>query len=108
MIDPTIMCRNHLLGEHAEIHMFIGVIDHGQTVRGYLQRGLLEVHSLYTRHQELVKEMKRRGYNHFSALDEKWKFVDRSGFIDRESNLEELIRRCSKCRKSVEEKSSKS
>lgn len=98
MVDPTIMCRNHLLGEHAEIHMFIGAINQGQSVRGYLQKGLLEVHSLYTRHEELVEEMKRRGYKHFSDLDEKWKFADKSGYIDRKSNLKELIRRCPKCR----------
>jgi hypothetical protein len=27
MVDPRIMCRNHLLGEHAEIHMFVWNID---------------------------------------------------------------------------------
>ncbi len=36
MVDPTIMCRNHLLGEHVEIHMFVGTIDQGQSVRGFL------------------------------------------------------------------------
>jgi hypothetical protein len=108
MVDPAIMCRNHLLGEHVEIHMFVGAIDHGQSVRGYLQKGLLEVHSLYARHEELVKEMNHRGYNHFSDLDEKWKFANKSGFINRESNLKALVRRCPKCRKIVEERSHKS
>jgi hypothetical protein len=42
--------------------------------------------------------MKRRGYKHFSDLDKKWKFADKSGYIDRKSNLEELVRRCPKCR----------
>ena len=104
MVDPTIMCRSHLLGEHAEIHMFIGNFNRGQSVRGYLQNGLLEVHSLYTRHEELVGEMKHRGYKHLSDLDEKWKFADRSGYIDRESSVEELVRRCPKCRMLLEKR----
>jgi hypothetical protein len=98
MVDPTIMCRNHLLGEHAEIHMFIGAINKGMSVKGYLSKGLLEVHNLYTRHEELVAEMERRGYKHLSDLDEKWKIAVKSGSINRKSNLRELVRRCLKCR----------
>lgn len=54
------MCRQHLLGEHVEIHMFVGAISRRQSVKGYVQKDLLEVHSLYFRHRELVEEMKRR------------------------------------------------
>lgn len=77
MVDPRIMCKQHLLGEHAEIQMFIGTISRGKSVRGYLEKGLLEVHSLYARHEELVEEMKRRGYNHSSGIDEKWKNAEK-------------------------------
>ena len=97
MVDPTIMCREHLLGEHAEIHMFVGAIDHGSSVRGYLEKDLLEVHSLYDRHEELVREMKRRNYRHNSEIDEKWKKAERLGSIDRQKNLKQLINRCPKC-----------
>ena len=107
-MDPTIMCRNHLLCEHVEIHMFVGDIDRGQSVKGYLQKGLLEIHSLYTRHKELAKEMKHRGYNHSSGLDKRWKFAGKSGYIDRTGNLEELVKRCPKCRKFVEKRGNKS
>ena len=98
MVDPRIMCRQHLLGEHAEIHMFIGTISRGKSVRGYLEKGLLEVHSLYARHEELVEEMKRRGYNHSSGIDEKWKNAEKRGAIDRKKNLEELLKCCSRCK----------
>ena len=97
MVNPRIMCRQHLLGEHVEIHMFIGTIDGGKSVKGYLEKGLLEVHNLYNRHEELVKEMKRRKYNHFSEVSKKWKFMKKVGIIDKEKNLSELINRCSKC-----------
>jgi len=92
------MCRQHLLGEHVEIHMFIGTINRNKSVKGYLQKGLLEVHNLYARHADLVEEMKRRGYNHCSKVNEKWKFVEDVGAIDREKNVNELVNRCSKCK----------
>ena len=98
MVNPRIMCRQHLLGEHVEIHMFIGTLNRKKSVKGYLQKGLLEVHNLYSRHNELVEEMKRRGYRHHSEVEEKWKTVNMLGFIDRKQNLEELINRCSKCK----------
>jgi hypothetical protein len=98
LVNPKIMCRQHLLGEHVEIHMFIGAISRGQSVKGYLQKGLLEVHSLYFRHGELVEEMKRRNYRHRSDLDEKWRNTEKVGAIDKEKNLEELIKRCPRCK----------
>ena len=98
MVNPRIMCRQHLLGEHAEIHMFVGAIDRDYSVKGYLGRGLLEVHNLYERHKELVKEMKRRDYRHNSEIDKKWKQAEKLGSIDQEKNLKQLLARCSRCR----------
>ena len=92
------MCRQHLLGEHVEIHMFIGTLNRKKSVEGYLQKGFLEVHNLFSRHNELVEEMKRRGYKHNSEVEEKWKTASRLGFIDRKQNLEELINQCLNCR----------
>ena len=98
MVDPQIMCRQHLLGEHVEIHMFVGAISHGRSVRGHLEKGQLEVHSLYARHDELVEEMKRRGYRHCSDVDEKWKSASKLGSIDRKKSFEELLKRCPRCK----------
>jgi len=98
MVNPKIMCRQHLLGEHAEIHMFIGTISRRKSVKGYLEKGLLEVHNLYSRHEELVKEMKRRGYHHHSDVEEKWRTAEELGVIDRDRNLEELVERCPRCK----------
>jgi hypothetical protein len=98
MVNPRIMCRQHLLGEHAEIHMFIGTISRGKSVKGYLEKGLLEVHNLYARHEELAEEMKRRGYHHHSDVEEKWKSAEKLGAIDRKKSLEELVKRCPRCK----------
>jgi hypothetical protein len=99
MVNPRVMCRQHLLGEHAEIHMFIGTISRGKSVKGYLEKGLLEVHNLYSRHEELVEEMKRRGYNHHSEVEKKWKSTEKTGSIDRKKSVDELINRCSNCKR---------
>jgi hypothetical protein len=98
MVDPKILCRNHLLGEHVEIHMFIGTIKKGYSIKGYIKKGLLEVHNLYNRHEELAKEMKRRNYRHNSKIGIKWKQADKQGLINKEKNLKEIIKRCLKCR----------
>jgi hypothetical protein len=98
MVDPQIMCRQHLLGEHVEIHMVVGAISHGRSVKGHLEKGQLEIHSLCARHDELVEEMKRRGYRHCSDLDEKWRTAEKSGNVDKEKSLEELLKRCPRCK----------
>ena len=98
-VNPRIMCRHDLLGEHVEVHMFIWSINRGKSIKGYLDNGLLEVHNLFSRHTNLVAEMKRRGYNHCSDVNKKWKFAEKKGAIDREKSLKELINRCSICKK---------
>lgn len=107
MVDPKMMCRKHLLGEHVEHHMFVGTINKGISVDGYLRDNLLEPLSLVSRHKELVAEMEARGYNHRSELP----VVLLAGLtpaqcgvqIDREASLKELIRRCPECRARYEE-----
>ena len=98
MIEPKIMCKNHLLGEHAEIHMFVWNITRKRSVNGYITKGLLETHNLYCRHEELAEELTRRGYHHNSPLDAKWRLVEHAGSIDRKGNLQELVNRCAKCK----------
>lgn len=95
MVDPMLMCDRHLLGEHFEIHMFVGCLNKGKSVKGYLEKGLLEIQSLKKRHGKLVREMKRRGMKHNSKLIcyYKQKF---GGYIDREVSKKELFTRCVK------------
>jgi len=71
-IPPSRLCRNHLLGEHRELHAIWEVITRGK--KGYSRhpetlrwKGRLK--ALFLRHENLVKELKKRGYRHFSCLD---------------------------------------
>jgi hypothetical protein len=70
-ISPKRLCRNHLLGEHCELHAIWSVLVNGK--KGYSRhpetlrwRGKLK--ALYSRHDALVREMAARGYAHLSPL----------------------------------------
>ncbi|HMK91670.1 MAG TPA: pyrimidine dimer DNA glycosylase/endonuclease V [Thermoleophilia bacterium] len=71
-LDPTCLCRSHLLGEHRELHAVWAILTQGK--RGYANhpetrrwRGKLA--ALYRRHEALVDEMTRRGFRHRTPLD---------------------------------------
>lgn len=106
LVDPKIMCRKHLLGEHVEHHMFAGAINRGTNMTGFLEKNLLEPESLQARHLELVAEMERRGYNHKSSMPDLLldKLGDRKSItVNKSLALAELLRRCSECKQRYEE-----
>lgn len=101
MVEPKYMCNKHLLGEHIEIHMFVGSINKGISMEGYIKNNLLEPSSLIERHDEIVKEMKRRGMNHNTPLPS-IKITNlpehlRDAKINKHEALEELHKRCANC-----------
>jgi Pyrimidine dimer DNA glycosylase len=100
LVDPKLLCRKHLLGEHVESHMFLGTIKKGISVNGYVSTGLFDPAKLYSRHDELVTEMLRRGYGHYSDLEviDISKCTTLKPCIDVEANLRDLFNRCSECR----------
>lgn len=71
-IDPSHLCRNHLLGEHRELHAIWNILT--QDRRGYrshpeTRRWEGRLAALFRRHELLVAEMRRRGFEHRSELD---------------------------------------
>ncbi len=71
-LPPEKLCRNHLLGEHSELHAVWSILTQGK--KGYANhpevvrwRGKLK--ALYAKHDEIVAEMQRRGYRHNSPLE---------------------------------------
>jgi len=91
------MCRQHLLGEHVEIHMLIGAIKKKKNIKGFLKSGLLAPQVAFRRHEELVEEMVRRGYNHKSPLEDVLITEDLNGIIDVAKNRKALKERCDRC-----------
>lgn len=75
-IPPKHLCRKHLLGEHRELHGLWNILTKHKGVGGYSRhpetlRWVGKTKALFLRHEELVKEMKKRGYKHLSPLDKK-------------------------------------
>jgi len=71
-IAPKKLCRNHLLGEHRELHAIWSVLTKNK--KGYSRhpetlRWKGKLAALYVRHTMLIEEMKKRGFNHYSGLD---------------------------------------
>jgi hypothetical protein len=97
MVEPALMCRKHLLGEHVEIHMLVGCINKGKNIHGFLEKGLVEPQSVEKRHAELVREMVRRGYRHNSPLPAH-QVKGMHSIVDWKRSLGELQRRCADCR----------
>lgn len=95
-VDPKLMCRKHLLGEHVEHHMFARCLELGKSLDGYLAGGLVELQTLEQRHEALAAEMLRRGYKHASPLA----VIPAAtgGRVDRARALKELRRRCRECK----------
>lgn len=96
MVDPAVLCDRHLLGEHVETHMFVGSIQKGISMAGYLANRLLNAKDLASRHTALAQEMERRGMRHKSPLPPV--SVDAPSTVDPVANLKELARRCPACR----------
>jgi len=63
-VNPKSLCRKHLLGEHVECHMFLGSLAKNISLKGYIEKGLVEVHNIIKRHDELAIELGSRGYQH--------------------------------------------
>jgi hypothetical protein len=110
MVPPKLLCRKHLLGEHVECHMFIGTIYRRISVDGYIARGLLDPSALWARHDELVRELERRGFAHRSPLPT-WglsvqavtEVLSRRCPIDARASLRELCERCNDCARRTKE-----
>ena len=96
-VPPQSLCRKHLLGEHVELHMFVGAINKNKSLSGFIEKNLVDILQIASRHTILVDEMARRGYNHQSELPEFEYEPEEKGTVDVEANLNELSRRCPDC-----------
>lgn len=70
-LPPAVLCRQHLLGEHRELHAIHSILRNGK--KGYLRhpetlRWVGKLDALRRRHEALVLEMLRRGWQHHTSL----------------------------------------
>lgn len=106
MIKPKLLCKNHLLGEHNEIHKHIASFNKQHKIIGRLIPIIqIEPSSMRIRHDELVDEMLNRKYNHKSpyfmpdiSYLPKWQ---REIKVDKAESIRELYKRCPECKKRI-------
>lgn len=103
MVPTSILCKQHLLGEHLETHMFVGSINKQLKMDGYVKNNCLEIKSLLKRHDDLAIELERRGMKHNSPLPVikditylKEEIIMYT--IDKDKSLKELLNRCTQCK----------
>lgn len=92
-ISPNTLCRQHLLGEHRELHAMWTIITenkkgysfHPETIRW---KGKLK--ALYIRHDLLAHEIESRGYTHKSPLNKR-KAIGKSTQDDFVNTISEQI-----------------
>lgn len=104
-VPTKLMCRQHLLGEHLELHMFVSSYIKGKNLLGFVRNGLLDHSNVFERHEEIVKEMEARGYNHkspiyaFRTFELGLTYSNHPVTLDPEKNLKVLADRCRECRR---------
>ena len=101
LLDPKVMCRQHLLGEHNEHHKFLHNWQKKHSITGRIAVNSIEPGSYKARHDELAAEMLSRGYNHMSPLEQPdFSYLpaeQQAVKVDQELSLELLIERCPEC-----------
>jgi hypothetical protein len=105
-INPKLLCRQHLLGEHNEIHKH----KHNFVKRHKITKRIypivqIEPENMKQRHDDLANEMLERGYNHNSSYDQPdLSYLDdkeRYSKIDLNNSIIDLSNRCPECKKNL-------
>lgn len=103
-IDPSYLCKKHLIGEHGEIHKhrhnFIKKHKITKRISPIVQ---IEPENMQKRHDELANEMIKRGYNHNSPYEQPdisyLPINERYAKIDIINSINDLSNRCPECKK---------
>tara|TARA_R100000458_G_scaffold59951_1_gene73213 strand:+ start:30652 stop:30993 length:342 start_codon:yes stop_codon:yes gene_type:complete len=109
MIDPKKLCRKHLLGEHGELHKFLPSFRKKfQVTKRVSPIVQIELSSYKKRHDDLAKEMVRRGFNHQSPIDElpDFSYLPKAHYnakVDINNSIEDLKERCIECKELLDE-----
>jgi hypothetical protein len=105
-INPKLLCRQHLLGEHNEIHKHRhNFVKHHSIAKRIAPVVQIEPENMMARHDALVEEMLARGYNHNSPYEQPdlshLSHDERYAEIDIYLSIADLINRCPECSKRI-------
>lgn len=106
MVPTEIMCNQHLIGCHKEIHQLVGSLRKKHSIDGYIRNNCVEPLSVITRHNAIVEEMIKRGMNHFSPIIDNNELTTLLEYlpkeqvnyrVDVEASLKDITTRCGMC-----------
>lgn len=105
-VHPKYLCKNHLLGEHGEIHKhrhnFVKRHRISKRIKPIVQ---IEPENMKIRHDQLAEEMVIRNYNHNSPYElpdlSYLSYDERYAKIDINNSLVDLMNRCADCRERI-------
>lgn len=102
MIDPTLLCKQHILGEHHEIHKHRYSFEHEHSFEGYLRDTVtVEPLAMKERHDQLVDYLDNHD-SPYSMPDlsymPEW---HRQAEVDQLESIVTLIIRCEDCREKI-------
>ena len=101
MVDPKVLCDQHLLGEHGELHKFLPTWVKKQRIDRRITDNAMEPKSYKVRHDLIADEMSFRGMNHKSPLEQPdFSYLPPEYLthqVDIEDNLRRLHLRCKTC-----------
>lgn len=107
MVDPGLMCQQHLLGEHGEIHKHRHNFIKGHRIDGRIAGNAVEPAAMKSRHDDLEKEIRRRAAragrkppsSPYAQPDlSAYPPEQRNYRINREVALKMLLNRCPDCK----------
>ena len=103
MVEPELLCRKHLLGEHGEIHKHRHNFVKRHNMEG--RKGQIFPTLMQMRHDELAIEMAKRGYNHNSPYQQPdVTYLEVFPLPNIEANKEDLCTRCTECKQRIYQK----
>lgn len=103
LVPPKVLCRRHLLGEHYEMHMFLGSYKKNISLKGFINNGMLDPSCMLERHDVLRDEMYERQYEHDTPIEEDLceslanDYSDYTSCVDVDKNIKVLQERCPTC-----------
>lgn len=106
-IDPRLLCQQHLLGEHSEMHEGVGLIRSDNCpwaesqMEGQARSGNIDTSWFQPRHDVLAAELERRGMNHDSPMEYNDELDIGDGAVCPDESAGSLLK-CPDCRERIQ------
>jgi len=107
MINPSMLCNKHLLGEHGEIHKHKHNFEKHHNIKGRIYPiTQIEPKNMQLRHDILAKELINRGMNHNSSyIQPNINYLPenlQNAKVDINISIKDLKNRCNQCKLRIE------